>query len=85
MVGEHLLIGVNGFSSGFTPGLLNGGPSSLVWGLLLSMTGTMACALSLAEMASICPIAGAQYHWTAIFAPPKVRPFITWMQGTRTP
>jgi len=35
----------------------------------------MAFALSLAEMASICPIAGAQYHWTALFAPPSVRVF----------
>ncbi|EED24605.1 amino acid permease, putative [Talaromyces stipitatus ATCC 10500] len=41
-------------------------------------------ALSLAEMASICPIAGAQYHWTALFAPAKIRSFITWMQGWAT-
>lgn len=52
--------------------------------MLLSLTGTMALALSLAEMASICPIAGAQYHWTALFAPPRIRPFITWMQGWAT-
>ena len=68
-------------SSGFAPGLINGGPAALVWGMLLSISGTMALALSLAEMASICPIAGAQYHWTALFAPPKIRLFVTWMQG----
>jgi choline transport protein len=44
----------------------------------------MALASSLAEMASICPIAGAQYHWTALFASPRIRPFITWMQGWAT-
>jgi choline transport protein len=49
--------------------------------MLFSIIGTMALALSLAEMASICPIAGAQYHWTALFAPPKIKNFITWMQG----
>lgn len=38
-------------------------------------------AMSLAEMASICPISGAQYHWTALFAPPRIRHFMTWMQG----
>lgn len=67
--------------SGFSAALRNGGPASLVWGLMFSITGTLALALSLAEMASICPIAGAQYHWTALFAPPKIRPFVTWMQG----
>lgn len=32
-------------------------------------------------MSSIQPIAGAQYHWTWRFAPPKYQRFITWMQG----
>jgi choline transport protein len=49
--------------------------------MVLSLTGTMALAMSLAEMASIRPLAGAQYHWTALFAPPKIRAFVTWMQG----
>ncbi|QKX55472.1 uncharacterized protein TRUGW13939_02565 [Talaromyces rugulosus] len=79
-----LLASWEGIASSFSTSLLNGGPSSLVWGMLLSLTGTMALALSLAEMASICPIAGAQYHWTALFAPPQIRPFITWMQGWAT-
>ncbi|KAK4958973.1 hypothetical protein LTR10_003772 [Elasticomyces elasticus] len=43
--------------------------------------GTLALAASLAEMASLCPIAGAQYHWTYMFAPPRFAAFITWMQG----
>lgn len=76
-----LLASWESVASGFTPGLMNGGPSALVWGMVLSLTGTLALALSLAEMASICPISGAQYHWTALFAPSKIRPFITWMQG----
>lgn len=49
--------------------------------MILSITGNLALAASLAEMASICPIAGAQYHWTYMFAPPGAAPFITWMQG----
>ncbi|KAH8700110.1 putative amino acid permease [Talaromyces proteolyticus] len=79
-----LLASWEGVASSFSTSLVNGGPSSLVWGMLLSLTGTMALALSLAEMASICPIAGAQYHWTALFAPPRIRPFITWFQGWAT-
>ncbi|KAK5123027.1 hypothetical protein LTR85_003593 [Meristemomyces frigidus] len=65
----------------FAAGLTNGGPVSLVYGMLLSISGTLALAASLSEMASICPIAGAQYHWTYMFAPPKAAAFITWMQG----
>ena len=45
----------------FQAGLLNGGPTSLVWGMLLSWTGTMALAASLGEMASMNPTVGAQY------------------------
>ena len=35
----------------------------------------------MAEMSSVQPIAGAQYHWTHYLAPPKYRRFITWVQG----
>ena len=49
--------------------LLNGGPASLVYGGLLTTLGATAIALSLAEMASIDPVVGAQYRWSAKFAP----------------
>lgn len=49
--------------------------------MLLSISGNLAVAASLAEMASVCPIAGAQYHWTYMFAPRRAAPFITRMQG----
>ena len=65
----------------FYAGLYNGGPVALVYGMILAISGTLALAASLAEMASMCPIAGAQYHWTAMFSPPRFAPFITWMQG----
>ncbi|KAJ5946623.1 hypothetical protein N7454_003462 [Penicillium verhagenii] len=68
-------------ANSFESGLVNGGPAGLVWGMVLSIIGTMAMALSLAELASMCPRAGAQYHWTAMLAPPSTRAFITWMQG----
>lgn len=53
----------------FQAGLLNGGPTSLVWGMLLSWIGTTAVAASLGEMASINPTVGAQYRWSALYAP----------------
>ncbi|TDZ16811.1 Choline transport protein [Colletotrichum orbiculare MAFF 240422] len=59
----------------------NGGPQTLAWGIILVVVGAMAQALSMAELATIQPIAGAQYHWTHFLAPEKHRRFITWMQG----
>ena len=64
-------------------GFYNGGPVSLVYGLLFTLTGVLALAASLSEMASMCPISGAQYHWTYMFAPKKSAAFITWMQGKK--
>ncbi|KXT08154.1 hypothetical protein AC579_250 [Pseudocercospora musae] len=61
--------------------LYAGGPQIMVWGMLVAWIGAMAQAASLAEMASIQPIAGAQYHWTWAFAPAKPRRFLTWLQG----
>lgn len=42
--------------------LYNGGPQTLAWGTLIAIVGGLAQSASLAEMASILPIAGAQYH-----------------------
>ncbi|KAK4869883.1 hypothetical protein LT330_005607 [Penicillium expansum] len=61
--------------------LSNGGPEALAWGIVIVVFGAMAQSASLAEMASMQPIAGAQYHWTHYLAPPSQRKFITWMQG----
>ncbi|KAK3683235.1 hypothetical protein LTR37_020429 [Vermiconidia calcicola] len=41
--------------------ILNGGPASLVYGGMLTACGAILIALSLAEMASIDPVVGAQY------------------------
>ncbi|EME86750.1 uncharacterized protein MYCFIDRAFT_131995 [Pseudocercospora fijiensis CIRAD86] len=61
--------------------LYAGGPQIMVGGMLIAWIGAMTQAASLAEMASIQPIAGAQYHWTWAFAPAKPRRFLTWLQG----
>jgi choline transport protein len=49
--------------------ILNGGPASLVYGGILTGAGAVLVALSLAEMASIDPVVGAQYRWSAKLAP----------------
>ncbi|KAK0834061.1 hypothetical protein LTR91_019515 [Friedmanniomyces endolithicus] len=76
-----LLASWEALASGFAAGLSNGGPVVIVYGMILTIIGTLALAASLSEMASICPISGAQYHWTFLFAPSSAAAFITWMQG----
>lgn len=53
----------------------------MVWGFFVVIPGVLCQVASLAEMSSVQPIAGAQYHWTWLLAPPKHRRFITWIQG----
>jgi choline transport protein len=53
----------------------------MVWGFFVVIPGVLCQVASLAEMSSIQPIAGAQYHWTWHLAPPSSRRFITWIQG----
>ncbi|KAL4779448.1 amino acid/polyamine transporter I [Aspergillus varians] len=65
---------------GLLAGLYNGGPAAIVYGLIISITGNLAIALSLAELASVHPTAGAQYHWTYILAPCFPR-FFSFCQG----
>ncbi|KAJ5539518.1 amino acid permease [Penicillium frequentans] len=61
-------------------GLYNGGPAAIVYGIILSTVGNMAIACSLAELASLHPTAGAQYHWSYFLAP-RGRRFISFFQG----
>ncbi|KAL4926146.1 amino acid/polyamine transporter I [Aspergillus undulatus] len=65
---------------GLLAGLYNGGPSAIVYGLIVSIIGNLAIALSLAELASVHPTAGAQYHWTYVLAPRWPR-FFSFFQG----
>ena len=43
----------NDLASAFQGGLVNGGPSALIYGLLTSWLGSIAVSASLAEMASM--------------------------------
>ena len=60
--------------------LANGGPAAMFYGSLFAGIGTTAVAISLAEVASIDPTVGAQYRWSAKFAP-RWNEFWGLMQG----
>jgi choline transport protein len=44
-------------------GLLNGGLPGLFWGYIWTFIGFIFIVMSLAEMASMAPTSGGQYHW----------------------
>ncbi|KAI1490938.1 amino acid/polyamine transporter I [Biscogniauxia mediterranea] len=48
--------------------LPSGGPSAVVWGLIVAGICNLCLAASLAEFLSAYPTAGGQYHWAAIIA-----------------
>lgn len=75
-----------------TQGLVDGGPAGLIWSYVWTFIGFTFIVASLAEMASMAPTAGGQYHWVSEFSPPSVqRPFsffigwmstLSWQAGT---
>lgn len=69
----------------FQSTMVNGGPSTLLYGSILSGFASAAMAATLAEMASMKPAVGAQYHWSALLAPKGTNPlFLGYIQGWLT-
>lgn len=51
--------------------MYNGGPVTLIYGFIFYWIGALTTAASLAEMASMAPTSGGQYHWVFMLAPPN--------------
>lgn len=64
-----------------TPGLTNGGLPALAYSVLWNFIGFGPIYLSMAEMASMAPIAGAQYHWVSEFAPDNLQRVLSYFTG----
>lgn len=64
-----------------TPGLTDGGRPVLVYSVLWNFIGFGPIYLSMAEMASMAPIAGAQYHWVSEFAPESMQKILSYLTG----
>lgn len=64
-----------------TPALRDGGLPQLIWSNLWIFAAFTPVAVSLAEMASMAPIAGAQYHWVSEFAPAKYQKLMSYLTG----
>ncbi|TWU77416.1 hypothetical protein ED733_006469 [Metarhizium rileyi] len=61
--------------------LQNGGSAGFIYTWLLVWLGFVAVYASMAEMASMAPTTGGQYHWVSEFAPEKYQAFLSYVVG----
>ncbi|KAK3317953.1 amino acid permease [Apodospora peruviana] len=61
--------------------LFNGGTAGLIWGYFIVWMGYLLVFASIAEMASMAPTSGGQYHWVSEFAPPGSQKFMSYITG----
>ncbi|KAK2793892.1 hypothetical protein FQN52_000223 [Onygenales sp. PD_12] len=64
-----------------TLGLTNGGRAGMVYIYIGSFVGFFSSVASMAEMASIAPTSGGQYHWTSEFAGKSYQKFLSYATG----
>ncbi|ORY68646.1 amino acid/polyamine transporter I [Pseudomassariella vexata] len=62
-------------------GMYNGGPLAWLISYIIIFAGVTCQSASFGELASIQPVAGAQYYWTHHFAPASSKRLLTWLQG----
>ncbi|KAL3419347.1 amino acid permease [Phlyctema vagabunda] len=62
-------------------GLLNGGFGGLFWVFIGTVTCYGTIVASLAEMESMAPTSGGQYHWVSEFAPAQYQKFFSYAAG----
>lgn len=65
----------------FQYGLTNGGTAGVIWLTLLVIVGALCMIASFAEMASMAPTAGGQYHWVSEFAPRSWQKGMSYLVG----
>ncbi|KAH7030603.1 amino acid/polyamine transporter I [Microdochium trichocladiopsis] len=62
-------------------GLINGGSAGLIWGYFICWMGFILVNTSMAEMGSMAPTSGGQYHWASEFAPREHQKVISYLMG----
>ncbi|KAF7195180.1 putative amino-acid permease [Pseudocercospora fuligena] len=61
--------------------LPNGGLPAMIWIYIVTLFGFGCAILSMAEMASMAPTSGGQYHWVSEFAPPSFQKILSYLVG----
>ncbi|KAK5025079.1 hypothetical protein LTR13_010639 [Exophiala sideris] len=67
--------------SSSTFGLINGGLPGLVWGYFIVWAGYFTVFASIAELSSMAPTSGGQYHWVSELAPRGCQKFLSYLIG----
>lgn len=62
-------------------GLQNGGTAGAIWMTFSVIVGVICLVATMAEMTSMAPTSGGQYHWVSEFAPPRYQKFLSYMTG----
>ncbi|CUM54837.1 uncharacterized protein AC631_01821 [Debaryomyces fabryi] len=70
-----------GISSSLATGISSGGPTLIVYGLLIGFIFNLAVAITLSELVSVFPNSGGQYYWTLCLAPNKHKRFLSYSCG----
>ncbi|OAL39391.1 hypothetical protein AYO20_01261 [Fonsecaea nubica] len=68
----------------FSQGFDNGGPAGLVYGFIIAWSSTLSIYTVISELASMAPIAGGQYYWVYMLAPPRWKVFSSYIIGWLT-
>lgn len=68
----------------FSQGFNNGGPAGLVYGFLIAWLSTLSVYTVISELASMAPIAGGQYYWVYMLAPPRYKKSSSYIVGWLT-
>ncbi|KAK2603615.1 hypothetical protein QQS21_004196 [Conoideocrella luteorostrata] len=63
------------------PAITDGGLPNMIWSNVWCFVGYIPIVLSMAEMSSMAPIAGAQYHWVSEFAPECCQQILSYLTG----
>ncbi|KAL3475629.1 amino acid/polyamine transporter I [Aspergillus californicus] len=64
--------------------LTDGGTAGLIWGFIIVTAGFALVFASIAEIASMSPTSGGQYHWVSEFAPRRYQKFLSYITGWLT-
>ncbi|KAL9593955.1 MAG: hypothetical protein Q9219_007293 [cf. Caloplaca sp. 3 TL-2023] len=64
-----------------TFGLTNGGTAGAIYIYIATFFGFGLAIISMAEMASMAPTAGGQYHWVSEFATPGAQKLVSYLTG----
>ncbi|KAL1590593.1 hypothetical protein WHR41_00641 [Cladosporium halotolerans] len=62
-------------------GFTNGGFAGLFWCFIVTVTCFFTVVASMAEMSSMAPTSGGQYHWVSEFSPPRWQKFLSYTSG----